>query len=315
WGGQSKLFKQIENFGIFELDGSNAYPEIEEYSRTMFLIGGEDQIKGDNKSYVVDIFRVRGGEDHVYSFHGPPGELTAVGLNLKPQNTGTYAGENIAKGAWATDFPIGYSHLYNVKKEMNPPSQFILDWKAETGFRGIKENDDIHIRLHAISQSGEVALADGDPPQNKPGNPKKLSYALIHNKGENLQSTFVSVIEPYRDDPFIHSVTRLDKGKDMGIAIQVERQEGILESTHHNPTTAEQMKIPDGPTLSGAAAYLQLKGGKVHKAVIVNGKILKFQNMKLKSSGPITGKILQMNRELKGGGWLILDQLLPTDGS
>src|SRR5690606_37617235 len=75
WGGKSRIYKQLPGFGVFELDGKNAYPEVENYTRTMFMVGGTDA-KGDSNAYVVDIFRVDGGNDHVYSFHGPPGEIT-----------------------------------------------------------------------------------------------------------------------------------------------------------------------------------------------------------------------------------------------
>jgi oligo-alginate lyase len=37
--------------------------------------------------------------------------------------------------------------------------------------------------------------------------------------------------------------------------------------------------------------------------------------MHLKSGGAITGKIIKMNKELEGGGWLLVDTALPTDGS
>ncbi|MEX2233244.1 MAG: heparinase II/III family protein, partial [Cyclobacteriaceae bacterium] len=60
WGGNAVLFKQLKGFGLFELDGKKAYPDIETYSRTMFLIGGMDAVKRDSNHYVVDIFRVKG---------------------------------------------------------------------------------------------------------------------------------------------------------------------------------------------------------------------------------------------------------------
>ena len=118
--------------------------------------------------------------------------------------------------------------LYNVQRDQNPPAQFMLDWKAEAGYRGLTENDDIHLRMYALSQSQDVALADGDPPQNKPGNPKKLGYVLMHRAAPDLNSTFVSVIEPYKQNPFIKSVKRLDDGKGTEVAIQVELADGTI---------------------------------------------------------------------------------------
>src|SRR5690606_29546061 len=99
WNGRSKLFKQFEGFGVFELDGKDAYPQLDEYSRTMFLVGEADTLSTDH-AYLIDIFRVVGGNDHVYSFHGPPGQIGYSGLEFISQRTGTYAGEDIAKGTW-----------------------------------------------------------------------------------------------------------------------------------------------------------------------------------------------------------------------
>src|SRR5690606_36480221 len=144
-------------FGVFELDGRKAYPDTKEYARTMFLIGGSDGDNSvDSNAYVIDIFRVEGGHDHVYSFHGPPGTITHSGLQLKAQNKGTYAGEDILKGTAADGFPPGYSFLYNVQKDNRPPAHFMLDWKTEDGYRGITKDDNIHLRMYALSPSDDV---------------------------------------------------------------------------------------------------------------------------------------------------------------
>jgi hypothetical protein len=100
----------------------------------MFLIDAG----ADSNAYAIDIFKVSGGQDHLYSFHGPPGEISNKGLQLTEQKTGTYAGENIEKGIAANGFPQGYSFFYNVKRDLNPPANIMLDWKVETGYRGLK---------------------------------------------------------------------------------------------------------------------------------------------------------------------------------
>src|SRR5690554_3495060 len=225
WGGRTILFKQLDGLGVFELDGKRAYPELEKYQRTMFLVGGAGTLP-DDQTYVVDIFQVVGGENHLMSFHGPSAILTWSGLNPSAPAQGTYAGENIAKGTWATDFPIGYSHLYGIRRDPNPPSKFVVDWELEVGYRGIKGSDGIHLRLHSLSQLHEVALANGDPPQNKPGNPKTLGYVLMHRNGHELNSSFISVIEPYQNLPFIQSVNRIDTGNGGTIALKVDHVNG-----------------------------------------------------------------------------------------
>jgi hypothetical protein len=315
WGGYTRLFKQLKGFGVFELDGKKAYPELKDYIRTMFLVCGSDAVSGDSNAYAVDIFRVNGGTDHVYSFHGPPGEITNTALELKIQEKGTYAGENIEKGAWATDFPVGYSHLYNVRTDNKPPSTFVLDWKAASGYRGLDEHDDVHLRLHALTEFNDVALADGDPPQNKPGNPERLGYALMHRTGDDVRSTFVSVIEPYRKKPFIKDVQRLGDYSGEAVAVKIERMDGGVDYVLYNRGSNKKMRLPNGISMTGTAAFISVMDGRVQKAILVNGSTLRFRNMRLTSSGGFEGKVVTMNKELTGGGWLTVDKKLPTDGS
>jgi hypothetical protein len=312
WGGHTVFFKQLDDFGAFEIDGRKAYPDIKEYRRTMLLVE-EDHAGG--KSFIVDIFRVEGGNDHVFSFHGPPGTVEVKGIALVPQGKGTYAGEQIPKGIWSKNFPVGYSHLYDVRRNQNPPEKFMLDWQAETGYRGITGKDNIHIRLYALTQAEDVALANGDPPQNKPGNPRKLEYLLIHRAAPDLNSTFVSVLEPYRDKPFIRSVTRLDDSKGQIVAIGIDMTDGTSAYILYNTDEVSEMRLPNGISMTGKLGYVKEKEGRPVKGILVNGSNLKYGRMNIKSGGTLAGKILKMNKELAGGGWLITDAKLPVDGS
>lgn len=314
WGGHTVFYKQLNGFGTFEIDGKNAYPDIKEYKRTMLLIGGGDVTTNSNV-YIVDIFRVEGGNDHVFSFHGPPGIITSSGLTPENQKAGTYAGEQIAKGIWSKNFPIGYSHLYNVSRDKKPPKQFMLDWKAEEGYRGIVSNDDIHLRMYALTQSHDVALADGDPPQNKPGNPKKLGYVLMHRAAPELNSTFVSVLEPYKKNPFIKSVNRLDIGKDTEVVIIIEMTDGSTDYVLYNTASGKAITLPNGITMDGTIGFIKEKEGSPLKGILINGNALRYGRMNLKSEGAFKGKVLKMNKEIAGGGWLVTDTKLPADGS
>ena len=312
WGGQTRLFKQLKGFGVFEIDGQKAYPETKTYQRTMFLVDAES---GENNSYVIDIFKVEGGMDHLYSFHGPPGELSNSGLNLTAQKAGTYAGENIEKGIAANGFPQGYSFFYNVQRDQSPPPAFIIDWKTETGYRGTTADDNLHLRMHALSKVNDVALADGDPPQNKPGNPKKLGYVLMHRKGEDLNSTFISVFEPYKQNPFIKSIKRIDNGDESQIALLIEHTNGSIDHILYNPEYEKLMKLPNNVSMTGNIGFLRTKNNQPTKAILVNGSTLSYGELNLKSEGRITGKIVKMNKNPSGSGWVLVDQILPENGS
>lgn len=306
WSGYSRVFKQLDDFGVFELDGKKAYPGLETYKRTMFLI--EDG--ADSNAYVIDLFHVNGGKDHVYSFHGPPGEINTSGLTLTPQKEGTYAGEKIAKGTGVNGFPRGYSFFYNVRKDLNPEGKFMIDWKAEPGYRTIKTEDNVHLRMYSLTKADDVALAEGDPPQNKPGNPKKLGYVLLHKKGDNLRSTFVSVIEPYKHKPFIRDVKRLSTGIDDQIALQIEHTNGKIDYVMYNAGSRE-MKLANNISMSGTIGYLRTDANQATKAILINGTSLTDGKINLKSEGQHTGKVVDMNKQTSGGGWIVVDQKLP----
>lgn len=310
WGGHARRFKQLNDFGVVQIDGRKAYPHLKQYVRTLYLIGDAARTANEHP-YVVDVFRIEGGNDHLYSFHGPPGQITH-NLIFNTQEGGTLAGPDIDKGTWATGFPIGYSHLYNVRRNDSPPSTFVLDWKAQEGYRGL--SGDVHVRLHVLTESDEVILADGDPPQNKPGNPERLGYALIGRSGYDLNTTFVTVVEPYRDRPSIRSITRLQTTCDHCVVLRIEHTDDRVDLFVHNDKPGRNIDAKQLRT-DGASAWIRSKENRAERAVLVDGTKLKHRSLNLKSTGALEGKVLKMNRELKGGGWLIVDQALPDDGS
>lgn len=311
WSGHTRLFKQLKDFGVVELDGRAAYPDLKEYSRTLFLAGGTGST--DSNAYVIDIFRVKGGKDHVFSFHGPPGTVSTSGLRLQAQEKGSYAGTDIVKGTKASGFPQGYSFLYNVEKDSRPPGHFIADWKAASGYRGLTDQDDIHLRLHTLTPSDDVALADGDPPQNKPGNPKTLRYMLMHRTGTDLTSNFISMLEPYRNQPFIRSVERLDNGDDETIIIRVNKMNGAIDYLLYNPSSKNTVKLPNGIVMEGTIGYITEKNDKVTRAVLINGTLLRYKKINLQSAGAIEGKVVKMYRGLGGEGWIVADSKSPIN--
>lgn len=309
YGGHTRLFKRLPGLSVFQADARSGYKQVKEYGRTMMLIDAP----GDN-AYVVDIFNVTGGKDHLYSFHGPPGAISAEGLNLVEQSGGSYAGADIPfksdKG------PQGYSWFYNVRRDNKPPAHFTLDWKTEPGYRGTTAEEDIHLRFHGLSACDDVALADADPPQNKPGNPRRLGYVLLHRAGKaELSSTFASVIEPYQREPFIKSVRRIEMpGNIRVVAIRVELADGTVDQVTFNPS-GSRVKVPDGATLTGTFAHVREIDGKPQRITLVHASELAYKTATVNARPAVTGKVAKMNRELDGGGWIWINTPLPDDAS
>ena len=92
------------------------HADVSLYRRSLALI----DIPGG--AYLVDLFRVRGGEKHDYLFHGPPVDVTLGNIELANPWRGTLAGEDIEFGVKPDSvLPYhvdnkGYQYLFDVRQ-------------------------------------------------------------------------------------------------------------------------------------------------------------------------------------------------------
>ena len=316
WGGQPVFFKRLPGLSAIELRSENVYEACEVYARTLAMVQVSEEL-----GYGLDVFRVRGGADHLLSFHATPGDPAVEGLATVAQPDGTYAGPDVPFGErQSDDVPMGFSWLYDVARDAAPGAQWSVDWHVPDGYRGASAADGLHLRYHHFSQADEVALADGDPPQNKPGNPRSLRYVLARRQGEEgLSSTFVSLYEPYRETPVIRSVERVACGQDAegfdAVALRVELADGAVDwllSARGDAT----IEVPGGPSFSGRFGWLRLRDGGVERASLIAGTELSLGEFRLSTDAPaFTGTIARMDRDMVEDGRIWVDTELPTDGT
>ena len=249
-----------------EVSADKPYPQTSLYQRTVALID-----LSDKDSYLVDIFRVKGGKEHMCSIHGPEGDVETEGLNLVTQPKGTLAGENVEPFAdlgLAKDYGVnatGYQYLYDVRRDAHPSAQPSITYKVVDTWHLLKEPKDVRFRVNILSPPGEVILAHGDPPQNKVGNPRRLQYILLPNKAS--KSTFVSVLEPYVGARTISKIERKDDGDTVTITVTTAsgRVDTIVSALKPIKT-----KIA-GVDISGRFAVVSEENGKAEAKLIVPG--------------------------------------------
>ncbi|MBP3633553.1 MAG: Ig-like domain-containing protein [Oscillospiraceae bacterium] len=210
-------FEDVGEVKIADASAPNAYDEADIYRRTLVSVQAQE-----NVYYAVDFFRVLGGSEHVYSFHAASTiEPETEGLSFVHQAMGTYAGPEVAFGNWysnpystdaAANTGSGYSWLDNVYRDDEPENTFSVDFEIED-FRDVVINSEgVRMRLTMVSEEPmtEVAVADGHPTQNG-RNPEILKYLLVRRSGKKgMDTLFTSVIQPYRDVPYIESTQLLD---------------------------------------------------------------------------------------------------------
>ena len=173
---------------------------------------------------------------------------------------GTYAGVNTQWGIRPQEEAgnSGFHWLKNVRKDEAPGETFSVEWNVKDTWntlgKGASAPTDINLRLTMLEQTDSVATTTGVPPRNKPGNPDELEYLVAHKSGDNLDSIFTSVIEPYEGQRLVTSISKVDMtldgqtyvGNDAR-AVKVELADGrvdyLVYSVNDNLTFIVDKKI------------------------------------------------------------------------
>ena len=132
WAAEAKHFDDTDLVKLIDVEAPKVYTQTSLYKRTTAMIKADDK-----NSYTVDLFRVKGGNDHYFSFHGAEGTVATEGLYLVPQTSGTYAGADVPYGQRVDDIAgvgymgSGFHYLKNVERDASPSDKFSIDWNVK----------------------------------------------------------------------------------------------------------------------------------------------------------------------------------------
>lgn len=304
WVGLPRLFDDNGRVKLMEIEAPFAYSQTEKYQRTTAMIYADP-----HNGYTVDFFRVKGGREHVFSFHGAESTVAAEGLRLVEQNGGTYAGAEVPyrDEAYSRSNTGGFNYLTDVSRDGRPPGRFSVDWSIADTRKLLKKPENIHLKLTMLGELNEVALAVGQPPQNKPGNPDKLHFLLAKRTGSNLSSVFTSVIEPYRNESFIRSVQLADVTRNRKTvdgmearALRVELKSGRVDYII-SATQPDVSYLIDGRILFKGAFGVYSENDNVPEYGYVNGgtTIGELKNPFVQTAGGVvSGTVVEFTRSL-----------------
>jgi|GEM_PF-510180 len=273
---------------------SPAYSQIEQYRRHLVQVDIDAE-----RSYVVDVFRVKGGKQHDYSLHGPPGTVENIeGTWGAPAAKGTLAGENVELGEIydnptlaAKDYTgsygpyrgSGFQHLFNVQKLQNG--------RGALQYSHVRDAD-ARLRIHPLTQNAqEVFQADAyDLPR---GRKNIVKYHITRRQGDGqtpLESNFVSVLEPFGKQPFVQATEQLALTSGNGIAVRVQR-EGGTDIIVSDPTQSRKQLAVAGLETDARTAVITLNAaGGVERVFFSGGSFLKCDG-KSYTSAPLRGTV------------------------
>ncbi|MFO7975056.1 MAG: heparinase II/III family protein [Candidatus Hydrogenedentota bacterium] len=158
---------------------SNAYEACSEYRRTLALIKGPN-----GKSFLVDIFRVKGGGKHAFRIasaigasDAPESALEVEGVELPPEPPLPDVGNSLARE--------DIYGLRDVRGVDDPPPAWEATWRER----------DAQYRLWMRAPVDRVEASNGPGQYNHRKAGRRMRYLDAVRLGENLESVFVAVHE------------------------------------------------------------------------------------------------------------------------
>jgi hypothetical protein len=278
--GQVLRFHRSPMVSVVDVDAAGSYDQTTTYRRTLIAVD-----VADHDTYFVDVFRVRGGQNHVLSLHGQEGDFDLTGASLPPPVTqGTLAGPDVAYGELYDD-PVlgqpgyqgtfngysgsGYSHLFNW--------QSVIPDATVTGHWGLSGAPAAHLRVHIAPHPGqELIVADAyvSPLQRIP---TVLKYMLLRRTGGTAGNTFVTVWEPstgqlidqvvFDDDP------ALGTGSERVVVLSVHRGQAVDRIAVAPQAGMTYAMAPD-ITSDAAVAVVTVDSGQWARAYAAGGSHL-----------------------------------------
>ena len=263
------------------------------YRRTSLLI---DLSAKD--SYLVDLFRVRGGTEHWQSWHGAPVKHAFEGPKMTAQAKGTLAGEDVeynTRRPGPNGKPVLDAFCMFANVERGDAS---VPWSLDYDM-GIKQ---VHARITGLPEPGtELITADGRPPSDP--NDYTIRYAFACRKGDApLRSEFVTVIEPYAEKRIVDHIERLEPtGKGLpgfdpvGVRVTAGPLEDIIISTG---SAAGAARLGKEIALKGDTGLVRRRDGNLDQLFLSGGTHIACGDVAIGLARPeLPGKIISVNRD------------------
>ena len=172
--------------------------------------------------------------------------------------------------------------------------------------------DDVKVRLTMLKGCAQrVILADGEPPYRN-GAPKFLKYVLARNEGPEVESTFISFLEAYRDRPAIRSVTDLRTQDDSWSDVAVRIDSNARTDFFFSSLAPDRLHTyAQGIRFRGSYALVSARDGQLLSACLAETHpsdgavpILEAFGARIEIAGRLAGSVGEIDPE---GGTFVTD--------
>jgi hypothetical protein len=280
YSGNIRYFGISKNAQVISVASPEVYRQCDTYTRTSVLIK-----ISDTDFYVLDHFEVKGGNSHHFLFHAAEGPVEKSGLSLTEQKGGTFAGEDIPFGEFF-DGEVksykgsGFQYLYDVRRCTHPDNTVSVEWSIQDTWQVLPTSREagadsgVKLRWSMLNPPGGISLCHGDPPSNKPGNPRRLTYVVAENEGnEGLESSFLSIIEAYKGQRQVLALEEVGVPQQGSRVLKVRLSSGRTDTLFFSDG-AETIRLEGGLEFNGLFGVYSESAEGPTWAAITGGTIL-----------------------------------------
>ena len=249
--GETSLWMEGDDFAAIRVSNPGAYAETTDgrYERTVAMLDVDE-----DDAYLLDVFRVAGGSEHARMMSSMPGDMTTTGLDLV--ETKEFSEISVLE-------PI----VSNEKFDETPQEGFTVDWAVEDLLGYDEVQRDIHLKYTDLTTDAMAYTFDAWTKFDTYDNDKhtttsRLATVRRAEDDEDLESTFVGIIEPYEGQSNITSIIRRDVKDAAGnvlpdsyVAVEVALKNGSTDLI-----LVADPELYDGGILSVDGWNIELKG-------------------------------------------------------
>jgi hypothetical protein len=278
--GYLDFIRGSEEIQVVSARAERSFPGISLYRRDTAMIDLSAEM-----GYLFDVFRVRGGQQHDWSFHLPPvPEWGVENLQLSDPAPGTLAGADIPQGGpWEPK--NGFNWLLNPQRG-RPEGNFTFYSAASAPYPALRMT-----LLEGCAD--EVIIADHESPRLKISLPPHMKWLLARRQGaENLSSAFAAVIEACPEAPRLQQIKRLaTTGGTEPVAVSVTSATAtdllLCDETGEHP-----VQLPGGEVIQGRWGMVRRdEQGAISQAMLIGGSQIKAEGLQLSMQPEWRGKI------------------------
>ncbi|HWL94237.1 MAG TPA: heparinase II/III family protein, partial [Phycisphaerae bacterium] len=288
-------FHRGDQVSVVDVDAATSYPQTTKYRRQLVLVEAGDD------AYLVDVFRVAGGGNHVLSLHGHEGTFSLTGPTLSAVNTqGTLAGSNVPYGTNSgmpsgppnyNSFFSGYSFMYNWQTAAHTGNVATATWNHADGNM---------LRVHLGPNAGQELVVTDARVSPLLKIPAIFKYLLVRRPGDANGTTFTSVWE-LTDNPIatgpVTVTTGAGSGADRTVIVKVPRG-SVTDTIAVAPQPGNVFTIEAGLTSNAAVTMLSRSGLTLTRSFVAGGStVAGTQNISVPAT--LSGTIATANYATK----------------